>query len=185
MKKLIIRKFLTHLKALDLFHVYWRALEVTSPELKETLIKEKKSVMKFRKRFLVSKISQMIKPKSWKGPFQSRHDGLCLWCGTDWMERYLCSICEELSFEFFCNMDCEGNTIVEQNIIDTLYYGYEQFHNKFYSLRSSKTCVFFEVFASLVLSGIDPFDRKVMVMYKGLGIHDIYSYEVFLLKPNH
>jgi hypothetical protein len=161
MKK-IIKKFLVYLKALDLFRAYWQGLDYISTELKAVLIFEEKSVMKSRKKIVISQIFPMIKPKKWKRPFQSRHDGLNLFCRLDWIDRYLGDICKEINFELRCKPEFEKEW---DTIIDN--FRFEQFYGTFNTQYKVKENIFFEVFTSLVLSGIDPFDRKVVIMVDG------------------
>jgi len=170
------KSFCLYLKASQLFRAYWQGLDYISTELKTALMREEKSVMKSRKKIVILRISKMIRVTNWRKLFRSHHAGLNLFCGLDWIERYLGDICKELSFEIQYKLKFEKEKW--DSIIDTSRF--KQFHGDFKTQFIAKENIFFEVFTSLVLSGIDPFDQKVVIMVDGESDCKVSSLEKFV-----
>ena len=163
----LIKKFLIYLKARQMVNHYWMGLNYISPELETVLIKENPVTIEARKKIIASRISKIIKVKNWRRIFESRCDGLNLFQRVDWIDRYLKDITSEIPFKLYTKADFESPKIQEDWNPMVHPSRFEQFYATFQTQYMATENIFFEVFSSLVLSGIDPFAQKVVILADG------------------
>jgi hypothetical protein len=164
----LIKRFLIYLKARDLFQAYWDGLDYISKDLETSLKREHPAIIKTRRGIVISRISKLIKVKNWKNIFESRCDGLNLFQRVDWVDRYLADIIKEIPFKLYVRSDYENPEKLAARGVVIDYSRLQQFHGTFQTQYMHNVNIFFEVFTSLTLSGIDPFAQKVVIFADGI-----------------
>lgn len=142
-----MKNLLFYLKVWQLVQVYLTGLGFINKDLKAELAKEKRSVFEKRKKLAISELLKILSKEN-LGLFKK--EGVGLFKGVSRIDLRLGGI-EKIPFEIQPTPHADVS-------------GLKQFYGTFYTQYGKEKNIRFEVFVSLILSGIDPWNERVVIV---------------------